>query len=316
MMSISALAHNGITRVILSPQEMSGVRERYMADGTFFIKGTHSTWVPKFQTKYLARSVVKEWPDLEGFVLPMTPGEAARIELRRAFPDLKRVGWKKGHIRLFDWRWPMYFTGPYRGDLVHFDLVAAYWQIYRKLWLDVRFPRGMGSLDLAPVAERLERWKQARNAVIGLIASRRSTAIRKGEHIYLSTQNPFLSPCLWATVQAILNEIADVARQCGAIYCMTDGYIFPYASNPDGFGRYLSEWGFQVRRMNTSGEVKGWMCYSLENGKTTALYKQGSPGGRIFSTVKLARPNDNFYFVDWWATTVNKYRSHERGTIK
>ena len=307
-MSISATTNEGVTRILLSPREMTQVREKYIKDGTFFIKGTHSTWVPKYQVKYLARSVVKPWPDVEGLVLPMTPGEAARVELKRQFPGLKRVGWPGAQVRLFDWRWPMYFKRPYEGYIYYYDLSAAYWQIYRMLWLNVAFPRGFGSLDLLPVATRLEHWKEARNAVIGSIASRKTQAVKDGRVINLSTQNNFLSPNLWATVQAILNEVASVAKDCGAIYCLTDGYFIPASANPEGFGRYLTEWRFRYKLIKTMGNVKGWMSYSLENGRTTELFKKGFQGGRPFELIKLARPRDNFYFVDWWAHTVRKYR--------
>ena len=308
MTSISAITSEGVTRVLVSPQEMTQLREKYMKDKVFYIKGAHSTWVPKYKMKYVARSVVKLWPDTDGVMLPMTPGEAARVELRREFPGLKRVGWPGHQVRLFDWRWPMFFVREFEGDLHYFDLTAAYWQIYRKLWLNVCFPRGFGSLDLMPVADRLEIWKEARNAVIGSIASRKTQAVKDGRSIFLSTQNNFLSPNLWATVQAILNEVASVAKDCGAVYCLTDGYFIPNSANPDGFKRYLQAWGFRFKHKRTAGNVKGWMSYSLQNGKTTELYKKGFRGGRPFTLIKLARPNDNFYFVDWWAHTIDKYR--------
>jgi len=311
-MSISHLAHSGVTRIVLSPKEMTELRETLMKQGEFYIKGAHSTWVPRHKLKYLARSVVKLWPDLDGVVLPMTPGEAARTELKRAFPGLKRVGWRGPQVKLFDWRWPMFFIEPFEGYVHHVDLSAAYWQIYRRLWLDVAFPRGFGKLDLEPVAARLEGWKQARNSVIGIVASRKTSAVKNGVAIQLSTQNNFLSPNLWATVQGILNEVASVALACGAVYCMTDGYIIPANANPEGFCRYLSEWGFRFKLNRTMGSVKGWMSYSLENGKTTELYKRGLAGGRAFKVLKLPRPNDDFYLTDWWGFTVPKYREGKK----
>ena len=100
-------------RVVFPLQRYVRAKRTFIKRGVFMMEGNGSFYVPKIRGKYMVDRIVREWPDLDGEVLPMTPGEAARTELKRAFPDLKRVGWNRPMVKLFDWRWPMYckYTG-------------------------------------------------------------------------------------------------------------------------------------------------------------------------------------------------------------
>lgn len=250
-----------------------------MEQGTFFVAGHSTLSVPSLEIKYLNDKSLRMWPNGDGEIDLITPGEAARFELIREFPDIKRVGWRGPMIKLFDKRVPMFYLGPATSsEMVYIDLKSAYWQIYRMLWLDVLYPRGLyGRYPMAGVADRLERWKAARNAVIGLIRSRDLVGFKGHKRIKMTTKNKFLSPCLWATVIDILHWIAEKAISEGAIYINTDGYLFHDQARADRFMLWLIERGliFSVRDWGP-GEVRGWNSYKV-NKTQTQVYKLNLP---------------------------------------
>src|SRR3989304_2615894 len=262
--------HKKVDRIPCSSETFRNIRWMLQVKGIWFIAGINSLYVPSQGVKYLllenrkGEKICRHWPDLEGDTVLMSPGEAARTELKREFPDLTRVGWQKSHVALFDARWPMYCIGPVaspRGQYV--DLKGAYHTIYSRLWLDVSYPNGYGKLNLSNIAERLAGWKGARNSLIGVIRSREATGVRGFKSIPMSTTNPFLSPGLWAQTQAILNDIAHYAVKLGAVYVATDGYIFPTVRQSERFEEQLYNWGLPHRTVKGDVDIKGWGCYRV-----------------------------------------------------
>lgn len=297
-----------IKRIVVDRMQLRMVRSMLRTRNTYFMVGLNSIYVPSRQEKWLDKAVVRDWPDLEGEIVPMTPGEAARTELRREFGELKRIGWKRDHVALLDARWPMYYSGKFFGDGVYIDIKSAYYQIYSRLWLDVCFPRGMGTLDLGPVGDRLKHWKPARNGVIGVCISRNATGIKGPRRIKVPTTNPFLSPHLWATIQGILNELAMAAIELGAVYVATDGYIFPSHKPWDVFKRFLKEIGLQFHFKHTDIDIRGWSSYRVGQFKETVPYTKGEQGGqgRVYQVeMPMGEP---MALVDWWANSIPKYR--------
>lgn len=257
----------------LSDREFSVVHQHLIHQETYFISGSNSMYVPSERRRYINERIARTWPNLDGIPELMTPGAAARVELQRAFPDLKRVGWRPKMIQLFDHRPPMLYTGPHNGDMVQVDLKSAYWQIYRLLWLNTPYPRGFGSLSLMPVAEALEGWKQARNAVVGLCASRETVGIRGKKRYALKTRNQFLSPGLWASIQMILHTIAHVAAMCNALYINTDGYIFYSNSLWQAFTEWLNGEGLMWEFKGIGdGTITGWNSYKVGD-RSTQIFK-------------------------------------------
>ncbi len=308
-----------ITRIPCTQEVFRNIRLYLQLNETYFISGHNSLYVPSRQEKYILSHrkdgalIARLWEGLDGKVVLMTPGEAARTELQRAFPDLVRVGWRPSQIKLLDWRSPMYFSGPFKGKGIYIDIKSAYWQIYERLWLDVAFPCGFGTLDLQPVANALKNWKAARNSVVGITRSREAIGVAGLRTIRLSMVNPFLSPCLWATIQAVLNMLAFVAVQKGAIYVATDGYIFPLESNVWQFQEYLYDLGLDYRQTTGPTHVKFWGGYRVGNKATKPFLTTGELNTKPFNSIKVDDPSSSNWILVWWAYSVPKWRKEVVG---
>lgn len=243
-------------------------------EGTYFLAGSNSIYIPKGKVKYIDKSVCRPWPSLENDVGLVAPGEAVRIELAREWPELKRVGWSGKQVTLLDARSPLVYYGQYVGPMVYIDLDAAYSQIYETLWLDTTYPRAYyGLYPLGGVANRLRHWKAARNSLIGICRSREAVAYRGTKRISIKMRNKYLSPGLWASVQAVLHMVAGKAVSCGAIYVNVDGYIFPgeVGEFTEDFLFWLSDLGFRWSiRATGEGEIVSWNNYQIGSTRTQA----------------------------------------------
>lgn len=262
---------------VLSEGEFIHARDELIKSGTYFTTGHASLNVPSLKVKYLNDKAVRHWLDLNGKVVPMTAGEAARTELNRTFPSLRRVGWLPAEVRLLDARSPFHFTGSNTCEMIYIDLRSAYHQIYKCLWLDTTYPRGLyGRFPLRDVAHALRDWKAARNGVVGIVRSRFLVGFRGHERIEMQIRNKFLSPGLWATVQDTLHWIAHEAIERGAVYVNTDGYLFPLeASDFEGFLSFLDDHSLRWKvRSQGFGVIKAWNSYKV-GGFETAPYRFG-----------------------------------------
>ncbi len=297
-------------RVLLAERPFKEVLAALIKSEVYFIAGAVTLYVPSTRTKYLLQKACKLWPTETGEIIYMPPGEAARTELKKAFPDIKRIGWAKKHIVLFDKRPPLMYSGEKRGEMTYVDLKGAYHQIYGRLWLDAPYPRGlMGRYPLRGVANELETWKAARNSVIGISRNRHVTAMRGKKRIQLSVKNLYLSPFLWGTVQEILHWIAGEAITRGAIYVNTDGYIFNSTANSDSFFQFLLDNNL-VATIRTMGEghIAGWNKYRIGD-KQTAGYKNPD----LFSTTKeFSNVGPNGLWAAFWGRV---YRIDRHGQV-
>jgi len=297
-----------IERVYVTPKEMMAVSQHMVRERIYHTAGHSSIYAPSQKTKYIDKTVCKPWPDLEDYVIQMTPGEAARTELLREWPTLKRVGWNKHMMPLFDKRPPMHYGGARTGTMTYIDLRSAYHQIYKHLWLDVCWPAGLhGKYPLLNVADRLSIWKPARNAVIGLCRSRTVTGIRGRSRKELWITNRFLSPALWATVQDILHWVARVALDFGAIYVNTDGYILPFENEGlDPFMEFLIEAELSFRtRAQGEGHIRSWNCYRVGSYSTKSYELKLDMKSKEFSNVtRTATP-----WSAYWERLRRIYRS-------
>lgn len=278
------------SRMVLTEGEFIRARDELINQGTYFTAGHSSLYVPSTQTKYLNEKATRNWLDLDGEIVPMTAGEAARTELERAFPTLKRVGWQPKEVVLLDARSPCHYAGQASGEMVYVDLKSAYHQIYSCLWLDTCYPRAIyGQYALKGVAHALKHWKAARNGVLGICRSRYLVGFRGHKRIEMQIKNKFLAPPLWATVQDTLDWIAAEAIERGAIYVNTDGYLFPMTGDFEGFFDYLADHHLRYKiRAQGEGDVRGWNAYKVGSFETMPykLSLPNSKSGKEFSNVK------------------------------
>lgn len=309
---------NNIERVACDHETWRNIRWYCQQKEIYFIAGLSTFYVPKFKQKFLLLSrpdgakVCQIWPDLSNEQVLMSPGEAARTELKRQFPNVKRVGWQRQHVSLFDWRWPMYCQGPVKSEQgVYIDLKGAYHSLYSRLWLDTAFPNGYGTLDLQPIGERLQNWKAARNSLLGIVRSRSSIGVIGFRQIEVSTQNQFLAPHLWAQVQAILNDVARVAVKRGCVYVATDGYLFKRVDDALWFEEKLIDWNLPYRVSKGELDIQSWMAYRIGK-KKTKLYNPDNPRyGSSFSAIAPPDRDSETKHIDWWAYGVTHYRDRQ-----
>lgn len=258
-------------RELLYKDEFVSKAAELRAADVFHIVGNDSIFVPRENTSYINRNSCREWCNLDGEFTLMTPGEVARCELERYFPEVKMRA-RRSDFALLDIYGPMHYDGQLRqGVFTMFDLKGAYWQIYRYLTLDVRWPRGVGSLWLWDVANRLEGWKTARNTLVGVTRAHSITVYKGSKLQWQKFTNRWFNPHLWHTIMVVLHEIAAVALRLGCVYIATDSYIF---DNDRAAGRFLNwtkEAGFDVHEYGRGeGTIRGWGSYSIDGVRGTA----------------------------------------------
>jgi hypothetical protein len=208
----------------------------------------------------------------------------------------------------------MYYGGPVQAKKGYYvDLKGAYHTLYSRLWLDVAFPCGYGTLDLAPIGKRLAGWKGARNSLIGVTRSRETMGVRGFKSYPMKCHNPFLSPHLWATVQACLNEVAQVAIGLGAVYIVTDGYIFPKERGFRIFEEKLYNWGLPFRSLSGSLDITGWGRYRVGIKQTRNYAQNQGTAGEPFLSINIPDTRQATKTIDWWALAIPRYRNIEEG---
>lgn len=262
------------SRVYVYRDELEQLRKSNAATCTYYIDGNDSIYVPQLNTKFIDKTACQEWPNIHGEVLMMTPGEIARSELTRFFPDTNFRA-RKSDFKLLDISPPLYFLGrPYHGPLYYIDLRGAYASIYRWLTLDIAWPRGQGEMPLAGVAARLWNHKTARNSVIGITRSHEIMGVKGPKAFWVHYHNNYFNPHLWHTVQQVLHDIAHVALGYGAIYISTDCYMFPHRTGFYKMADLLQDvYQFETHQFLGDGHIWGWGSYSLP-GRTKKLVRE------------------------------------------
>lgn len=206
--------------------------------------GSFSWSSPAVQEKWITEPHARDI----GAGVWVTPGDIARDYLtikyggrkRRMNHDQYEVIWKRDvHV-------PYYCKpGALYDGAVYFDLTGAYWQIVRAVGWDVDYLPGafLGvSSSMTDFPFRYE--KLARNCLVS-IGLGRETSFWTGSKIVVRKQkNPLINKVLWRFVCDILNAVAWEARQAGAVYIHTDGYICS-GSNSFAVAEVLESWGLQ-----------------------------------------------------------------------
>jgi len=211
-------------RYVIPEKEFVDVYNRYKRHNFAMVVGASSFFVRKEGIKFVNRASCKqvngEW---------LLAGEYARQVIKKYVGediDIPHNIHLQGKLSP-----PTMFIGQYSGIGVYLDLTGAYWQIYKRLWYDMTYPRGRGTIPLAPIAKELAWWKAARNAVVGISIARK-IAVRIGDNLHLQyTSGELKNFAVWHTIQVILNNIAEFMHyKLGAFYVATDGYFLPAKS--------------------------------------------------------------------------------------
>lgn len=257
-------------------------KEKWLRDHkVYFILGHDSIFVPSEKASYIDVTLCQEWPDLDGVMETMTASEAARTELQRVYPYwTSRV--RKTEFSLLDVSPPMFYDGRVRHqDLWYCDLAGAYYQVYRKLFLDQCWPRGIGELPLLEVADRLKNWKRARNSLIGLTRSHSLIAAEGYHDREVKFHNKYFQPHLWASVQYVLHTLAAQAIARGCIYSNVDSYIFPKRRYWLTFKALLDGYGFTYHQEEGEGYIRAWGEYRVGKKKAGTSGRVAAPLNKV-----------------------------------
>lgn len=196
------------------------------------------------------------------------------------------------HPSLLERRPPLYFDCPVASDhLVYVDLDRAYWQIYTRTTLDVvydgtrpPYPGVVTFLD----AKRLGEDKLVRNALLGMLRREWRSYLDHG-HAGREKIGPWRRrPNLWGLVMDCLELVAWAARDGGASYVHTDGYIFAHRDLAEEFIATAKDlYGLTASvRAEGDGEVWGLSSFRLGDHATSRQH----PGQRVDTMINA--PHD------------------------
>jgi hypothetical protein len=283
----------GEKRIFLPLKGMTELQTDLAQRGVSYIQSSSSIYVPSTKVKYLVQASCHYWQGLDGRGYLMSPGEIARTELTREFGKPK-IWLKKSDFEKLDFPVPQYWNGEqYTGYLWYVDLNAAYHQIYQELSLDVVWPRGLGSLMLKPVADRVKGCKPARNAIVGCTRSRLIFMNTPEGVKRMYFENNFLNPALWRTIQSILHEIATTAIRGGCRYVATDGYLFDNAIDFCDFTAFLADNEISFKSEKGPGYIRGFADYKVGKKETKVINKHPKA---IDKVIREERGT-----LEWWA---------------
>jgi hypothetical protein len=200
----------------------------------------------------------------------MLPGEYSRELLTLHFPYWqipKRYNRTRQSV-------PNFYCGKFLDrDLVYFDLVSAYHQIYSRLWLDwseigtrckYPFAELANSISDASVGNE-PFWKSVRNGIVGNLASNQVCYIKNKQWTYNSTINEYrhYNHMILFFVNSLLTELANIALKFGVVYIATDGYIFPQEAHWQDFINVLDKYRLQFRCINGTGSILRFASYNV-----------------------------------------------------
>lgn len=231
---------------------------------------TNSFYIQELKTKIIDRNatklVVNPLTEKEEFLLA---GEYARKWLKKLFFPLV----VDRRYNRFKQCAPMFYCGTFiNRNLVYFDLIGAYHQIYSKLWLDLVEIGQRCKFPLLEIANVLANWKAARNAVIGNLASSQVCVIVGNKWDYRSVIKPgygFYNPMILFYTNTMLQELANQALKLGCCYINCDGFIFPSEEKWREFTNILNGYGLKFRCISGEGSIYRFNSYRVEG---TALY--------------------------------------------
>ena len=218
--------------------------------------------------------------------------------IQSIYPGLS-LKWRKEELQLLDAKTPFYFEGLYRGNVYHIDIVGAYSQFYRYLFWHSEWPFKRQRHSLYPLAEFWANGPQdanhkiARNSVIGVARSTRNKWVKGNSVWYTAKVNKLLSPTLWAQLQGILQQIASVMLEFGAIWINTDGYIFRHEWDYQTALEWFEREKINVRCSIGEGEINGIASMNVPGVKVTG---ENNPTGPIN---RIGQPPETNFLLNW-----------------
>lgn len=211
-----------------------------------------------------------------------TCGEIAYDLLKANFPGVK-LRWRKDEMQLLDHRPPKMFRFPVVGRIFYIDIKSAYWQFYRYLYLDSRYPyksqkHSLYPLSLAFINRSEQQWKITRNAIIGITRSTQNKWVKGKEVWYQDKYNRFLSPTLWAQLMGILNQIARQMIDYNAVWLNTDGYAFTSEDDYLKALNFFDERGILIGDKGSGlGKINGLCSVHIDGVKNTTNEQGSAP---------------------------------------
>lgn len=224
--------------------------------------GLNSFTVLEEQTRYINNDACDYFLNPQtGQIEFMLPGRCARLYLEHYHTPPKTTR-KQRELSISA---PMFYTGKFFSlPLVYIDIKSCYWQFYKRLWLDIIWPRGKGRQSLSIVADKLSSWKRARNAIPGLTYSQSiKICPAKNDSREQYCNNKWLNPALWYHLNYMLHELANLALQYGVVYIASDGFIFPVKSSWQKFKADLDSLSLKYEIIYGQGDIINWQSYRL-----------------------------------------------------
>jgi hypothetical protein len=205
-----------------------------------------------------------------------TPGELNREYLKYLMseyaPKRKMIGYNKKTREWLKVPPPYYFGGYRSGELVHTDITSCYYNLYRRVTLDLKFGQSSLKPALGVIPFDHPEWlnlqsKAFKRGISGTITRQVSRKWIGGKSIKdVRDHNRFLAPELYGYMMMTLHCIAhELIAIFDAPYFAVDGVITD-ARHADAVRDYLSEkWQLDthVKHGPGVGEVRGVGSYDI-----------------------------------------------------
>jgi len=225
----------------------------------------NSIFIPELQTKIVDKSqcqlVQNPITDLEEWLLP---AEYARLWLKKLYPPYRVSTKYKCKQSVPNW-----YSGQFiKRKLVYFDLIGAYHQLYKHLYLDFTDIGMVYHYPLMEIAGRLSHWKAARNSLVGTLASNEICRLSGNEYGYLpSNKRDYYNPMILFFLNSLLTELANIALKLGACYIATDCHIFEYSRDWLEFMNILDKYKLSYRCISGQGSIYRFAAYNVSGHK-------------------------------------------------
>lgn len=222
----------------------------------------NSIYIPELQTKIIDKSQcqmaynpIYEYDEL------MLPAECARNWLKFLYPPYAIPKNYNGISQSV----PNWYSGQFiKRELVYFDLIGAYYQLYKNLWLDFCEPGMIYHYPLSEIADKLADWKAARNSLVGTLASSQICRMFGSEFDYLPSRGKsHYNPMILYFLNSLLTELANIALDLGACYIATDCHIFEYKRDWKKFIDVLNSYKLKYRCISGIGTIYKFKAYHI-----------------------------------------------------
>jgi len=226
------------------------------AVNSFYVSEVGTKFIDKSCCQYVYNPIEEEYQYL-------LSGEYCRLWLKKLYKPFC-VHKAYNHLRQSV---PNFYCGRFIDrELVYFDLVGAYHQIYSKLWLDFSDTGMRCKYPLRPIAGQLAEWKAARNGLVGNLASNQACLISGDHWKYVPTwhKDKYYNHVILYFCNTLLTELANIALGLGCCYIATDGFIFPLSQKWKTFYDTLQSYGIDFRCISGNGTILRFAAYNVE----------------------------------------------------